>query len=191
MDIVSKHIKPDQDGVRIAKLDEHSYRRLLWAHRPLTDFWRVGRGYAQKLESRGLRTMGDIARCSLHNEAMLYRLFGVNAELLIDHAWGYEPCTMADIKAYKPQDHSSGAGQVLQSPYPFDKAKLVLREMAERLSLDLLSQGLVTDQIILIVGYDRASNTANYQGELTKDYYGRSVPKHAHGITFAAKDRKA
>ena len=181
MDIVSKHIKPDQDGVRIAKLDEHSYRRLLWAHRPLTDFWRVGRGYAQKLESRGLRTMGDIARCSLHNEAMLYRLFGVNAELLIDHAWGYEPCTLADIKAYKPQAHSSGAGQVLQSPYPFDKAKLVLREMAERLSLDLLSQGLVTDQIILIVGYDRASNTANYQGELTKDYYGRSVPKHAHG----------
>ena len=140
MDIVAKHIKPDQDGVRIAKLDEHSYRRLLWAHRPLTDFWRVGRGYAQKLESRGLRTMGDIARCSLHNEAMLYRLFGVNAELLIDHAWGYEPCTMADIKAYRPQDHS-----------------------------------------ILIVGYDRASNTANYQGELTKDYYGRSVPKHAHG----------
>ena len=181
MDIVSKHIKPDRDGVRIAKLDERSYRRLLWDHRPLTDFWRVGRGYAQKLEHRGLHTMGDIARCSLTNEAMLYRLFGVNAELLIDHAWGYEPCTLADIKAYKPQAHSSGAGQVLQSPYPFDKAKLVLREMAERLSLDLLSQGLVTDQIILIVGYDRASNTANYQGELTKDYYGRSVPKHAHG----------
>ena len=181
MDIVSKHIKPEQDGVRIARLDERSYRRLLWDHRPLTDFWRVGRGYAQKLEQRGLHTMGDIARCSLTNEAMLYRLFGVNAELLIDHAWGYEPCTLADIKAYKPQAHSSGAGQVLQSPYPFDKAKLVLREMAERLALDLLNQKLVTDQIVLMVGYDRASNTANYRGELTKDYYGRSGPKHAHG----------
>ena len=180
MDIVAKHVDPDSHGVRIAQLDEMSYRRLLWDHRPLTDFWRVGPGYAKKLEAQGLYTMGDIARCSLTNEAMLYRLFGVNAELLIDHAWGYEPCTLADIKAYKPQAHSSGAGQVLQSPYPFDKAKLVLREMAERLSLDLLSQGLVTDQVILIVGYDRASNTANYQGELTKDYYGRSVPKHAH-----------
>lgn len=187
MDIVAKHVEPDSHGVRIAQLDEMSYRRLLWDHRPLTDFWRVGHGYRKKLESAGLFTMGDIARCSVgsdrdyHNEELLYQMFGVNAELLIDHAWGYEPCTLADIKAYKPQDHSTGAGQVLQSPYPFNKAKLVLREMAERLALDLLNQKLVTDQIVLMVGYDRASNTANYQGELTKDYYGRSVPKHAHG----------
>jgi len=187
MDIVAKHIKPDQDGVRIAKLDEGSYRRLLWGHRPLTDFWRVGRGYAKKLEDHRLFTMGDVARCSIgrpgeyHNEALLYRLFGVNAELLIDHAWGYEPCTMADIKAYRPQSSSSGAGQVLQCPYPFDKARLVLREMAERLALDLLSQKLVTDQIQLTVGYDRASDLTDYRGPVSKDFYGRSVPKHAHG----------
>ena len=181
MDIVAKHIKPDKDGVRIAKLNERSYRLLLWDHKPLTDFWRIGRGYAQKLEHRGLHTMGDIARCSLTNEAMLYRLFGVNAELLIDHAWGYESCTLADVKAYKPQASSSGAGQVLQYPYTFEKAKLVLREMAERLALDLLRQQLMTDQIVLIVSYDRTSNTAGYRGELTEDYYGRRVPKHAHG----------
>ena len=186
MDIVSKHIKPDRDGVRIAKLDERSYRRLLWDHRPLTDFWRVGRGYAQKLEHRGLHTMGDIARCSLTNEAMLYRLFGVNAELLIDHAWGWEPCTIADIKAYKPETNSISSGQVLQSAYSFEKAKLVVREMIESLVLDLVDKGLVTDQLVLTVCYDRENLIDSvrrnaYKGEVTTDYYGRAVPKHAHG----------
>lgn len=190
MDIVAKHIKPDENGVRIAKLDEISYRRLLWDHRPLTDFWRVGQGYSKKLEAHGLYTMGDIARCSIgkptdfHNEDLLYQLFGVNAELLIDHAWGWEPCTIADIKAYKPSSTSMGAGQVLQCPYTFDKARLVVREMADRLALDLLDQGLVTDQLVLTVGYDReslGSGRVPYQGEITTDRYGRSIPKHAHG----------
>lgn len=161
MDIMAKHIKPDQNGVRIAQLNEHTYRRLLWDHQPLTDFWRVGRGYAKKLEANGLHTMGDIARCSIggpsdfYNEDLLYNLFGVNAELLIDHAWGWEPCTIADIKAYKPEYNSIGAGQVLQEPYPFDKAKLVAREMADQLSLDLVDKGLVTAQLTITVGYDR------------------------------------
>ena len=167
-----------------------SYRRLLWDHRPLTDFWRVGQGYSKKLEAHGLYTMGDIARCSIgapsdfHNEDLLYKLFGVNAELLIDHAWGWEPCTIADIKAYKPNSTSMGAGQVLQCPYTFDKARLVVREMADRLALDLLDQGLVTDQLVLTVGYDRESlggGRAPHQGEVTTDRYGRSIPKHAHG----------
>lgn len=183
MDIVSKHIDPDHDGVRIAKLDEMSYRRLLWDHRPLTDFWRIGKGLIKKLEANGLYTMGDIARCSRKNEALLYKLFGVNAELMIDHAWGYEPVTMADIKAYKPKSSSSGAGQVLQSPYTFDKAKLVVREMAERLALDLLSQSLVTDQVVLTVGYDREGLTEDYKGPVMMDRYGRQIPKHAHGST--------
>ena len=192
MDIVAKHVKPDRNGVRIAALSEDSYRRLLWSHRPLTDFWRVGRGYAKKLEKYGLLTMGDIARCSLgkpeefYNQELLYRLFGVNAELLIDHAWGWEPCTMADIKAYRPAAHSLGAGQVLQEPYPFPKARLVLREMAEQLALDLLEKHLVTGQVVLTVGYDRQNladpaRRVQYRGAVTTDFYGRSVPKHAHG----------
>ena len=192
MDIVAKHAKPDQHGVRIAKLNEMTYRRLLWAHRPLTDFWRVGRGYAKKLEAYGLFTMGDIARCSigkandLYNENLLYRLFGVNAELLIDHAWGWEPCTMADIKSYRPAANSLGAGQVLQCPYPFDKALLVAQEMADQLVLDLLEKGLTTDQIVLTVGYDieNLSDPArrqDYRGAVTTDFYGRRVPRHAHG----------
>ena len=153
MDIGAKHIRPDKNGVRIAELDERSYREQLWDHRPLTDFWRVGRGYAKKLEANGLYTMGDIARCSIgkpgeqHSEELLYKLFGVNAELLIDHAWGWEPCTIAEIKAYKPQSNSIGSGQVLKEPYPYDKAKLVVWEMADLLSLDLVDKGLVTKQL--------------------------------------------
>ncbi len=191
MDIVAKHTEPDSDGVRIAELDEHSYRELLWSHRPITDFWRVGRGYARTLEAHGIFTMGDVALCSLggerefHNEMLLYKLFGVNAELLIDHAWGYEPCRMSDIKAYRPEAKSIGSGQVLHCPYPYEKAELIVREMADLLALDLLSRGLVTDQLVLTVGYDienlKADNKSNYNGEITVDYYGRRVPKHAHG----------
>jgi DNA polymerase V len=184
LDIEAKHIQPDESGVRIAFLDEMSYRRRLWTHRPLTDFWRVGRGYARKLEQHGLFTMGDIARCSIHNEAMLYKLFGVNAELLIDHAWGWEPCTIADIRAYKPASNSVGSGQVLHQPYSFSKAKLIVREMTDMLVLDLVDKGLVTDQIVLTVGYDRESLNdpqIRYDGPVTTDFYGRTVPKHAHG----------
>ena len=186
MDIHAKHIPADENGVRIAQLDEMSYRRLLWTHRPLTDFWRVGKGYARKLEEAGLYTMGDIARCSLNNEDLLYKMFGINAELLIDHAWGWEPCTIADIKAYKPRTNSLGAGQVLQCPYSFDMAKLVVREMIDSLSLELIDKGLVTDQIVLTVGYDieNLSDTyrrKQYKGDVTTDRYGRSIPKHAHG----------
>ena len=180
MDIWAKHTKPDVDGVRIAELDEMSYRRNLWDHRPLTDFWRVGRGYARKLEARGLCTMGDIARCSLTSEDLLYSLFGVNAELLIDHAWGWEPCTIADIKAYKPEAKSIGSGQVLQCPYGYGKARLVVREMADQLALDLVDKGMVTDQLVLTAGYD-IENMGSYRGEVTRDRYGRSIPKHAHG----------
>lgn len=192
MDIVAKHVQPDKNGVRIAKLNEMSYRRLLWDHRPLTDFWRVGRGYAKKLEQHGLFTMGDIARCSLgrptdfHNEELLYKLFGINAELLIDHAWGWEPCTIAAIKAYKPESNSIGSGQVLQCPYSFQKAKLVAQEMADQLVLDLVDKGLVTDQLTLTIGYDIDNLTdpqrrKDYHDPVTVDRYGRSVPKHAHG----------
>lgn len=192
MDIVAKHTEPDRDGVRIAELDEMSYRRLLWTHRPLTDFWRVGKGYAAKLEACGLYTMGDVARCSVgkqneyYNEDLLYEMFGINAELLIDHAWGWEPCTIADIKAYKPSANSLGSGQVLQCPYPFEKAKLVVREMADLLVLDLVEKGLVTDQIVLTVGYDienlpAPGRNSRYKGEVTTDRYGRKMPKHAHG----------
>lgn len=192
MDIQAKHTTPDEDGVRIAELDEMSYRRLLWTHRPITDFWRVGPGYARKLEANGLYTMGDVARCSVgkpneyHNEALLYELFGINAELLIDHAWGWEPCTIADIKAYRPGASSLGSGQVLQHPYPFEKARLILREMTDLLVLDLVDKGLVTDQMVLTIGYD-SGNLADpeisgaYQGEVTRDRYGRTIPKHAHG----------
>ena len=192
MDIVAKHIEPDQNGARIAELDETSYRRLLWNHRPLTDFWRVGKGYARKLEEHGIFTMGDVARCSVgkpndyHNEELLYRLFGVNAELLIDHAWGWEPCTMAEIKAYKPAANSIGSGQVLQCPYDSGKAKLVVREMTDLLVLNLVDKGLVTDQMVLTVGYDIENLTdpdirKGYQGEIVTDRYGRKIPKHAHG----------
>ena len=192
LDIVAKHVKPDRNGVRIAKLDEMSYRRLLWNYRPLTDFWRVGRGYAKKLEERGIYTMGDIARCSLgkennyYNEDLLYRMFGVNAELLIDHAWGYEPCTIADVKAYQPENHSVGSGQVLACPYTVQKARLVVREMADLLALDLVDKKLTADQVVLTVGYDIENLTdsklrKNYSGEISTDRYGRRIPKHAHG----------
>jgi DNA polymerase V len=188
MDIVAKHIKPDEHGVRIAQLDELRYRQYLWNHQPITDFWRVGRGYAKKLANVGIYTMGDIAKCSIgnskdyYNEDLLYQMFGVNAELLIDHAWGYESCTMADIKNYKPAHNSIGTGQVLSCPYDFDKTKLVVKEMLDLLSLDLVDKGLVTDQIVLTVGYD-IDNLKNkqYHGEVVTDYYGRKIPKHAHG----------
>jgi DNA polymerase V len=194
MDIQAKRIPVDQNGVQIAELDEMSYRHLMWSHRPLTDFWRVGKGYAKKLEEQGLFTMGDIARCSIgkptdyYNEDLLYKLFGINAELLIDHAWGWEPCTIADIKAYKPSTNSIGSGQVLQYPYPFDKAKLIVREMTDLLALDLVDKRLVTDQLVLTVGYDIENLTdpkikKAYHGAITFDNYGRSVPKSAHGTT--------
>ena len=186
MDIMAKHIQPDKNGVRIAEMDEMGYRMFLWDHRPLTDFWRVGRGYAKKLEEYGLYTMGDIARCSLEREEVLYQLFGINAELLIDHAWGWEPTTIADIKAYKPQSSSIGSGQVLHCPYPYDKTKLVVWEMADQLSLDLVDKGMVTNQVVLTVGYDMENlkdpqKRKAYHGPITTDHYGRAIPKHAHG----------
>ncbi|ADL04052.1 DNA methylase [Lacrimispora saccharolytica] len=192
LDIQAKRIPSDQNGVQIAELDEMSYRHLLWSHRPLTDFWRVGKGYARKLEEQGLFTMGDIARCSLgkptdyYNEDLLYKLFGIHAELLIDHAWGWEPCTIAHIKAYKPSSNSIGSGQVLQSAYTFDKAKLIVWEMTDLLVLDLVDKKLVTNQLVLTVGYD-IENLTNpkikklYHGAITTDHYGRAVPKSAHG----------
>lgn len=198
MDIVAKHIPPDKNGVRVANLTEKSYRRILWAHQPITDFWRVGQGYAKKLAEYGMYTMGDVARCSIgrpgeyYNEDLLYKLFGVNAELLIDHAWGWESCTMADIKAYKPSASSMGSGQVLHCPYTAEKARLVVREMTEALALDLVDKRLVTDQMVLTVGYDRESLSASrwrksLEGEVTADRYGRSVPKHAHGTVNLKK----
>lgn len=198
LDIQAKHIPADHNGVRIAELDEMSYRRLFWSHRPLTDFWRIGKGYAKKLEDHGLYTMGDIARCSLgsvtdrYNEDMLYKLFGVNAELLIDHAWGYEPCTIADIRAYKPESNSLGSGQVLKCPYTFQKAKLVVREMADSLALDLVDKKLMTDQIVLTVGYDVENLSdpgirGGYSGAVTTDRYGRQIPKHANGTANLGK----
>ena len=188
MDIVAKKMPADKNGVRIAELDEMSYRRQLWSHRPLTDFWRIGKGYAKKLEENGLYTMGDIAAYSLveSGEDRLYKLFGVNAELLIDHSWGWEPCTIEDIRAYKPENKSIGSGQVLHCPYDFDKAKLIVREMTDLLVLDLVEKRLVTNQIVLTVGYD-IENLINpeikklYKGEITTDNYGRKIPKHAHG----------
>ena len=198
MDIVAKHIEPDKNSVRIAELDEMSYRRLLWNHRPLTDFWRVGRGYSKKLEKIGLYTMGDIARCSIgkptdyYNEELLYKLFGINAELLIDHAWGYEPCTMEDVKAYKPETNSISSGQVLHCPYEFDKARLVVKEMIDLMALDLVDKGLVTSQIVLTIGYDIENMTdknrsQSYKGTVTTNYYGKKVPKPAHGTTNLPK----
>ncbi len=186
MDITAKHIPADKDGVRIAELDEMSYRRLLWDHRPLTDFWRVGKGISKKLEQNYMFTMGDVARCSVYNEDLLYKLFGINAELLIDHAWGWEPCTIADVKAYKPETNCLSSGQVLHCPYDFDKTKIVIKEMLEALSLDLVEKKLVTDQIVMTIGYDIENLTDDtrrkaYKGEIKTDFYGRQVPKHARG----------
>ena len=192
MDIGAKHVTPDENGVRIAELTEQSYRELLWDHRPLTDFWRVGTGIRKKLEEVGLYTMGDIARCSLggvrdyYNEDLLYKIFGINAELLIDHAWGYEPVTMDLIKAYKPETNSIGSGQVLHCPSDFEQAKLIVREMTDMLVLQLVEKRLVTSQIVLTIGYDidnlkSSSGRKKYQGEIKTDRYGRKIPKHAHG----------
>ncbi len=187
MDIWAKHIQPDADGVRIAELDEMTYRRYLWAHQPITDFWRVGRGIAKKLAEYGMHTMGDVARCSLgaeneaHNEALLYRLFGVNAELLIDHAWGWEPCEIRHIKAFRPESNSLSVGQVLQRPYSFDEGRIILREMTDGLVLELVDKGLLTDQVVLTVGYDRQSLTTDYRGPVELGRYGREAPKMAHG----------
>lgn len=186
MDIMAKKSPADQDGVRIAELDEMTYRRLLWDHRPLTAFWRVGHGVSRRLAAYGIETMGQIARCSLQNEELLYQLFGVNAELLIDHAWGWEPCTIAMVKAYRPESNSLSSGQVLQSPYDWARARIVIQEMADAAALNLVAKRLTTDQVVLTVGYDRESLTrpeirARYQGEVTMDHYGRLVPKHAQG----------
>lgn len=188
MDIVAKKMPADKDGVRIAELDEMSYREMLWDHKPLTSFWRVGKGYSAKLEAHGMYTMGDIARMSLsqYGEDLLYKLFGVNAELLIDHAWGWEPCTIADIKSYKPQNNSISSGQVLHEPYTYEKARMIIREMVNALALDLVDKRLVTDQIVLTVGYDAVNLkdpniTGIYSGNVATDHYGRRIPKHAHG----------
>lgn len=187
MDIVAKHIEADKDGVRIAELDEMSYRKLLWNYRPITDFWRVGRGIGKKLESVGIYTMGDIAKCSLgsdtefYNEDLLYKLFGINAELLIDHAWGWEPCTIDDVKSYKPDTKSISSGQVLTRPYSFYETAVIVREMAELLALDLVDKKVTTNQIILTLNYDTENIKNGYNGEITVDGYGRKIPKHAHG----------
>jgi DNA polymerase V len=188
MDIVAKHIQADKDGVRIAELDEMSYRRQLWCHRPLTDFWRVGRGYIKKLEQNGMFTMGDIARASLdkYGEDMLYKVFGINAELLIDHAWGWEPCLISDIKAYKPSENSLSSGQVLQCPYNCEKTRLIVKEMTDLLVLDIVEKKLVTDQIVLTIVYDieclsNPDIRHYYNGAVTTDFYGRQIPKNAHG----------
>ncbi len=204
MDIEAKHIEADQNGVRIAELTVESYRKKLWMHRPLTDFWRVGKGYAKRLEQVGLYTMGDIARCSLgssneyYNEELLFKLFGVNAELLIDHAWGWEPCTIADIKAYKTENSTLGSGQVLQEPYSFDKALLIAKEMVDLLALDLVDKNLVTSQLVLTVGYDienisNSQRVQHYRGEIVTDSHGRKMPKPAHGsinLPFATSSSK-
>ena len=186
MDIEAKHIPADENGVRIAQLDERSYREKLWSHKPITDFWRVGGGTARSLEQLGLYTMGDIAAYSEHNEDALYKKFGVNAELLIDHAWGWEPCTIEYIKKYRPKETSYSTGQVLKRPYSKDEARTVVLEMADQLSLDLVEKGLVTDQLNLYVGYDantfkNSKEHKAFDGEIKKDRYGRDVPKHAGG----------
>lgn len=188
MDLVAKHLPGDKNGVRIAQLDEMSYREQLWDHTPLTDFWRVGRGYQKKLAYYGIHTMGDIARCSSQDDALLFRLFGVNAELLIDHAWGWEPCTIADIKSYHPETTGFSSGQVLQDPYTFAQCRIIIREMAEHIALDLVEKGLLTPQLVLTVGYDIENLSTPekrnaYHGEVVTDPYGRKIPKHAHGTT--------
>ena len=181
MDIVAKHTKPDKYGVRIAGLDEIAYRKYLWNHKPLTDFWRVGKGISHKLEKNGIYTMGDIARQSIKDEEKIYKLFGINAELLIDHSWGYEPCTIDSIKSYKPVTNSLSSGQVLKEPYNYDQTKLIIKEMAELLSLDLVKKNLITSKLVLEIGYDVCNLKNNYKGEIKLDFYGRKVPKHAHG----------
>lgn len=191
MDIVAKKMPADKNGVRIAYLDEQLYREKLWTHQPLTDFWRVGKGYAKKLEQEGLYTMGDIALCSMgskssyYNEELLYKLFGINAELLIDHAWGYEPCTIEQIKAYRPSKHSICCGQVLHTPYTTEKGEIVIKEMADSIALDLTAKSLVTDQLVLTIGYDRsnldAPETRSKIDKIRIDHYGRQVPEHSHG----------
>lgn len=182
MDIVAKHVEPDASGVRIAELDELTYRRLLWNHKPITDFWRIGGGIAKRLEKNGLYTMGDIARISIHNEDLLYKMIGIDAELLIDHAWGYEPCTMKEIKSYKPSTNSISSGQVLQHPYDFSQTRIVVQEMTDLLVLDLVEKGLVTDSLTLTIGYDRSNvDEGAYEGEIIYDRYGRAIPKSAHG----------
>lgn len=186
MDITAKKMPADENGVRIAELDEMSYRRELWTHRPLTDFWMVGRGISKKLEDNYMYTMGDVARCSQYNEAKLYKLFGVNAELLIDRAWGWEPTTIADVKAYRPSSNSLSMGQVLHKPYTYEMARVIVREMIDQHVLDMVEKGIVTDQIVMTIGYDIENLTdstisAQYHGEVTTDFYGRKVPKHAHG----------
>jgi len=192
MDIVAKHTEPDAYGVRIAQLDEMSYRQLLWDHEPITDFWRIGRGYERRLRKIGLRTMGDVARCSLgastefYNEDLLYRIFGIHAQLLIDHAWGWEPCTIAHIKAYRPANHSLSAGQVLHCPYDFEKTRLIVKEMTDQMSLELTAKGLVTQKLVLTIGYDIENLTdpercGRYQGVVVTDHYGRKIPGHSHG----------
>lgn len=195
MDVLAKHTLPDEHGVRIASLDEQSYRKLLWNHTPITDFWRVGAGYARRLAAEGMYTMGDVARCSLgsdkeyYNAELLYKMFGVNAELLINHAWGIEPCTIADVKAYKPESNSLGSGQVLQCPYDFENARLVVKEMTDLLVLELVDKKLVTDQMVLTIGYDidNLANGKKYRGTTTTDRYGRKIPKHAHGTVNLPK----
>ena len=181
MDVVAKHTKPNKYGVRIAELDEISYRKQMWHHKPITDVWRVGKGIASRLEKYGIYTMGDIARCSIKNEDLLYKLFGVNAELLIDHAWGWEPCTIESIKSYTPDVKSITSGQVLDCPYDYQKTKIVVCEMADSLALDLTAKSLVTDKLTLTLGYDIQNINNNYEGEITTDFYGRKIPKHAHG----------
>lgn len=182
MDIVAKHVEADADGVRIAELDEQSYRRLLWDHKPMKDFWRVGSGIAQRLEKSGIYTMGDVARLSIHQEDILYQMLGIDAELLIDHAWGYEPCGMKEIKSYQPSTNSISSGQVLQSPYDFKKARIIVQEMTDLLVLDLVDKKMATDSLTLTIGYDRCTvDEGNYKGVITRDRYGREVPKSAHG----------
>lgn len=186
MDIIAKHMPADINGVRIAEMDEMGFRCRLWSHRPITDFWRIGHGYATRLEKYGMFTMGDVAACSVRDEELLYRLFGKNAELLIDHAWGWEPCTIDAVKAYRPVNNSLSSGQVLHTPYDFDKARIVLKEMADTLALDLVDKNLVTDQLVITIGYDIENlrdpeRASHYQGEIVKDHYGRLMPKHSHG----------
>jgi DNA polymerase V len=182
MDIVAKHVEADASGVRIAELDELTYRRLLWDHKPITDFWRIGGGIAKRLENSGLNTMGEIARTSLYNEDILYRMLGIDAELLIDHAWGYEPCSMEEIKSYKPSTNSISSGQVLHYPYDFNQARIIVQEMTDLLVLELVEKGLVTDSLTLTIGYDRSNvDEGKFQGEVAYDRYGRAIPKSAHG----------
>ena len=181
MDVVAKNAEADNYGVRIAELDEMTYRKVLWDYRPITDIWRIGKGIASKLAQYNIYTLGDIAKCSLENEELLYNLFGINAELLIDHAWAVEPCTIESIKSYKPSTKSISTGQVLSCPYSYQKTKLIIREMSELLALNLAEKHLITDQLVLTIGYDIANVTEEYKGEIKKDFYGRKIPKHAHG----------